>query len=58
VKVVRAGTTVSGYTSADGSSWTLAGQATIALNTSVLIGLAVTSHNDSALCAATFDNVQ
>lgn len=58
VKVVRSGSTLSGYTSPDGSTWTLAGQVTIAMGSSVYIGLAVTSHNNTALCSATFDNVQ
>ncbi len=58
VKIVRSGSTVAGYVSSDGATWTFAGQATIAMNATVSIGLAVTSHNASALCAATFDHVQ
>jgi len=58
VKIVRAGSVLSGYTSLDGTTWTLAGQATITMNASVNIGLAVTSHNNSALCSVTIDKVQ
>ena len=58
VKIVRAGSTISGYSSSDGSTWTLVGQATVAMNTSVFVGLAVSSHTASATCHATFDNVK
>jgi len=58
VKIVRSGSTMSGYTSSDGSTWTLVGQATIAMNASVYVGLAVSSHTTSAVCNATFDHVQ
>ncbi|HWF86362.1 MAG TPA: DUF1349 domain-containing protein, partial [Vicinamibacterales bacterium] len=57
VKIVRAGTTVTGYQSADGSTWESIGSATIAMGSTVQIGLAVSSHNNSQLCTATFDNV-
>jgi len=58
VKIVRSGSTMSGYVSSDGTSWTLVGHATIAMNSSVYIGLAVSSHTTSAVCKATFDHVQ
>jgi hypothetical protein len=58
LKITRAGSALSGYTSPDGTTWTLAGQVTITMNASVYIGLAVTSHNNSALCAATIDHVE
>ncbi len=57
VKIVRAGTTVTGYQSADGSTWESIGSVTIAMGSTVQIGLAVNSHNNSQLCTATFDNV-
>jgi hypothetical protein len=41
----------------DGITWTDVGSATIAMGTDVFVGLAVTSHNNGALCTATFDNV-
>ncbi len=57
VKVVRNGSTVSGYSSSDGTSWVLVRSETIQMGASVYIGLAVTSHNNSVLTTATFDNV-
>ncbi|MEO7933704.1 MAG: LamG-like jellyroll fold domain-containing protein [Chthoniobacterales bacterium] len=57
VRVVRAGNTLQGYRSADGSTWVSTGSATITLGTNVYIGLAVTSHLDGTPCTATFDNV-
>jgi hypothetical protein len=57
LKIVRAGATVSGYQSADGITWRLVGSASIAMETSVEIGLAVASHDNTVLCTATFDHV-
>ncbi|HMC28502.1 MAG TPA: fibronectin type III domain-containing protein, partial [Verrucomicrobiae bacterium] len=57
VKLVRSGNTFSGYRSADGVNWTLIGSTTIALPSTLYVGLAVTSHHDGTLCTATFDNV-
>ena len=45
VKIVRAGNLLSGYQSKDGVNWTPVGSANIAMGTSVMIGLAVTSHD-------------
>jgi hypothetical protein len=58
VRIVRSGNTFSGFRSSDGQSWTSMGTpVTIPMATSVYIGLAVTSHNNSTACTATFDNV-
>jgi YD repeat-containing protein len=57
VKLTRAGNSFSGYASADGVNWTLVGTAAVGMASTVYIGLAVTSHNNAALCTATFDNV-
>src|SRR5436190_21348509 len=57
LKLVRSGNTFSGYRSADGVNWTLIGSTTIALPSTLYIGLAVTSHHDGTLCTANFDNV-
>lgn len=57
LKVVRSGTTFTGYKSTDGISWTQVGSTTISMTTSVYVGLAVTSHNNSTLCTSTFSNV-
>jgi regulation of enolase protein 1 (concanavalin A-like superfamily) len=57
VKLVRSGNTFSGYHSSNGVDWILQGSATIAMNSTVQIGLAVTAHNDAKLNTATFGNV-
>jgi endoglucanase len=57
VKLVRSGSTFTGYRSADGASWTQTGSTTISMGTTVYMGLATTSHNNSLLTTATFDYV-
>ena len=57
IRVVRSGNTLTGYSSADGSTWTAIGRSTITTGSTVYIGLAVTSHNPSAAATATFTNV-
>ena len=58
VKLVRSGNSFSAYRSSDGVNWTQVGQTiSISMSASVYVGLAVTSHNNDALCTATFDNV-
>jgi regulation of enolase protein 1 (concanavalin A-like superfamily) len=57
IKLTRTGSTISAYRSDDGVNWTLVGSDTIPMGANVLAGLAVTSHNNSTLAAATFDNV-
>lgn len=57
VKISRTGTTFTGSRSTDGTNWTVVGSATITMGTNVYIGLAVTSHNNTVLSAAVFDNV-
>jgi regulation of enolase protein 1 (concanavalin A-like superfamily) len=56
VRLVRAGSTFTGYASNTGNNWTLIGSATASMTANVLVGLAVTSHNASALNTATFTN--
>ncbi len=57
--VARSGTTYTTYTSSDGNTWTPVAGSSITLNISgsILAGLAVTSHNGSALSTVTFDTV-
>ena len=57
VKLVRSGNTFTGYCSPDGTTWTQQGTATFTMATNAYVGLAVTAHNNSDLCAATFDHV-
>ncbi len=57
VRLVRNSNTFTGYASANGSSWTQIGTDTIAMSSNILIGLAVTAHNNGAVNTAVFDNV-
>jgi len=57
VKLVRAGSTITGYESADGSAWTLVGSDTFTMAPSVLVGLAVSSHVTGVNATAAFDSV-
>jgi regulation of enolase protein 1 (concanavalin A-like superfamily) len=57
VRLTRAGSTITAYTSADGSVWMQVGTATVALTDPITVGLFDTSHNAGALSTATFDNV-
>ena len=47
----------SAYRSTNGTSWTLVGTETIAMPSTVYVGLAVTSHTAAATATATFTNV-
>ena len=57
--VARSGNTYTAYTSANGTTWTVVSGSSVTLNTSgsVLAGLAVTSHDASALSTVTFETV-
>ncbi|MEY4939371.1 MAG: hypothetical protein RIQ93_1106 [Verrucomicrobiota bacterium] len=58
VRLIRSGSTITAYESANGTSWAQVGAPlTLTMNATIYVGLAVTSHNDGALCTATFDNV-
>jgi regulation of enolase protein 1 (concanavalin A-like superfamily) len=57
VRLVRSGTTFTGFVSDDGVTWTEVGRATVAMAESARVGLAVTSHNNSTVATATFDRV-
>lgn len=57
LKLTRAGNLFTGYGSANGTTWTEVGNATIALPATVYVGLPVTAHNNAALNTSTFDNV-
>jgi DNA-binding beta-propeller fold protein YncE len=58
VRLVRSGSTFTGYVSANGTTWSQVGSATINMSSSVYVGILVNSHNNSALCTATIDAVQ
>src|SRR5438128_10301782 len=62
LKLVRSGSTFSGYASPDGNTWTQVGSAqTISMAQTVYVGLAVSSNTagglPAALATGTFDNV-
>jgi hypothetical protein len=58
VRLVRSGSTFTGYTSSDGVTWTQLGTTTsITMASGTQAGLAVTSHDDTQLNTSTFDNV-
>jgi len=57
VKLVRKGNVFTSYRSSDGVTWTGLPNATITMSNTVYIGLAVTSHNNSASSTATFDHI-
>jgi hypothetical protein len=57
VKLTRSGNTIQTYESGDGSSWTPVGSDSIALPSTALVGLAVSSHVAGVTCTSTFDSV-
>ncbi len=57
VRIVRSGTTFTGYSSADGATWSQVGSVTIAMASSATVGLEVCSHNTSSLNTSTFQSV-
>jgi regulation of enolase protein 1 (concanavalin A-like superfamily) len=57
VKLVRSGNTFTASYSADGSTWTQFASTNVTMNSSAIAGLAVTSHDNTSLNTATFDNV-
>jgi hypothetical protein len=58
VKLVRSGSTFTGYSSLDGVNWVQIGSSqTISMQQNVYIGLALSSDDNTSLATATFDNV-
>jgi glucose/arabinose dehydrogenase len=55
VRLVRNGSSFTAYESADGTNWTLVGTDVINMASNVYIGLAVLSHDNSALSTATIE---
>ena len=56
-RLTRVGDRLTGYISGDGISWTEVDNISVPMGTDVLVGLAVTSHNDGAISTAVFDGV-
>lgn len=57
VRLIRLGTRVTAFISADGQTWTSMGSDTIALGSMAYVGLAATSHNASTLSTIALSNV-
>ncbi|MBI3880711.1 MAG: PQQ-dependent sugar dehydrogenase [Verrucomicrobia bacterium] len=57
VRLLRSGNDFSGYSSPDGTNWTLIGVTTVGMGSNAFVGLALTSHNNGALNASAADNV-
>jgi hypothetical protein len=57
VRLARSGSTFTGFSSADGVTWTQVGTINVIMAGSALEGLAVTSHNNTVLNTSSFDNV-
>jgi len=57
LRLVRSGNTITASKSTNGTTWTNMGSASIAMGSTVYVGLAVTSHSNGTLGTATFDNL-
>ena len=57
MRLTRAGTVVTAFTSPDGSSWSTIGSDVFASEGPVYVGLAVTSHDPSLAAGAAFTHV-
>jgi regulation of enolase protein 1 (concanavalin A-like superfamily) len=57
VKLTRTGAVITAFESADGMAWTTVGSDTFAIGSSVVVGLAVSSHVSGTLATAAFDSV-
>lgn len=56
-RLTRVGNVFTGYSSADGTNWTVLKVLTNTMNNTLLVGLAVTSRNNGALDQVVFDNI-
>jgi len=57
VKITRVGNLFQAYFSMDGANWTFLNEATMSLSETLLVGMAVTSHEEGALAFAEFSNL-
>jgi hypothetical protein len=58
VRLTRTGSTIEAFRSADGLTWTSIGRDTVSLGQTVLVGIAVTSHNESQSTVAVIDGLK
>lgn len=56
-KIVRTGNSFSGYTSTNGTTWTLVTTQTISMSSNVTVGMVVCSHVAGTVNTSNFDNV-
>jgi PKD repeat protein len=57
VRLVRSGSTITASLSPDGQAWTTIGSDTFSIGSSILVGLAVSSHSTSSAATGSFDRV-
>ena len=57
LRLVRQGANVSGYYSHDGVSWIYIDSAWVSMSETVLIGVALTSHDGSTFATGTVDSI-
>lgn len=58
VRLVRKGTSVTGYWSSNGTTWTSLGSTTVPMNTTVYVGIAANSRNPAAATTAVVDGLK
>jgi len=57
VRLARTGSTLTAYRANDGAAWTKIGSVSIAMDPTIYVGLAVSSHNNATRATSTFDSV-
>lgn len=57
LRLARSGNTFTGYISANGQSWTSVGSVTVEMGASALVGLALSSHDETTRAIATFEQL-
>ncbi len=57
LRLVRIGSTVTGYRSGDGTTWTQLGQTNATLAASLQVGIALTSHDNNVLATGSFSGL-
>jgi len=57
VRLSRTGNVITGYYSANGTTWTQSASETFTMAPNVYVGLCTTAHNNSDLCTGVLDNV-
>jgi regulation of enolase protein 1 (concanavalin A-like superfamily) len=57
LRLTRVGSAIAASISADGASWTVIGEDSVPLGATVMVGLAVSSHDPATTATAVFDNI-